>query len=110
MSLRMPQGLSTGPRFDTGFSVLEAELAAEKASVLGRLGREVEATLARLAALESTAAARRTVLAQASDALWRYLIQRDVCGMLDHTEALRHYAVPQEVLAGVGSVRRGDAD
>ena len=60
MSLRMPQNLSTSPRFDTGLSVLEAELLGERAAVLGRLGREVETTLAALAAADSGDASGET--------------------------------------------------
>ncbi len=80
MSLRMPQNLSTSPRFDTGLSVLEAELMGERAAVLGRLGREVETTLAALAAASPGDASRRRLRASASDAVWRFFIQREVCG------------------------------
>ena len=104
MSLRMPQNLSTSPRFDTGLSVLEAELLGERAAVLGRLGREVETTLAALAAADSGDASRRDLRASASDAVWRFFIQREVCGMLDHAQAIAHYSIPAEVLAGVGAM------
>jgi hypothetical protein len=108
MSLRMPQSLSSSPRFETGLSVLEAELAGEKATVLGRLGREVEASLERLAAAGRDSPTHPALMAEASDALWRYLVQREVCGMLDHAEALKHYGVPPAVAAGVGAVRRAE--
>ena len=103
MSLRPPQTLSTSPRFETGVSVLEAELAGERATALGRLGREVQAALAALETgrLDADRPARVRAAAQA---VWGYFVQRETCGLLDHAAVIADYAIPSEVLARVGAV------
>jgi hypothetical protein len=100
----MPQTLSTSPRLETGVSVLEAELQAERAAALGRLGRELENALAALSAVSLDDSARGAAVKAAADAVWRYFVQREACGMLDHDHPIAQYAIPQEVLARVGSV------
>ena len=104
MSLRMPQSLSTSPRFETGLSVLEAELASERALALGRLGRDVES---RIAALNAAAAGpdRTPLVRSAAQAVWRYFVQREACGLIDHTRAIADYAIPPVVLGRVGADR-----
>jgi hypothetical protein len=104
MSLRMPQHLSTSPRPETGVSVLEAELQAERAAALGRLGRDLEISLAALSAVSMGDPVRADAVKSAADAVWRYFVQREACGMLNHDHPIAHYAIPQEVLARVGSV------
>ncbi len=105
MSLRMPQSLSTSPRWETGQSVLDAEFFSEKAANLGRLSRAVEPALAALRActLDRDAPERRALLKAAADAVWCYFVQREMCGLRDHREVIAHYAVPREVLARLGA-------
>ncbi len=102
MSLRMPQSLSSSSRWETGVSVLEAELAAERAATLGRAGRTVEAALAALRDGAPNVADRPTLLRTAADAVWSYMVQREAAGLYDHRAALEHFAVPPEVMARVG--------
>ncbi|MBV9510736.1 MAG: hypothetical protein JO303_10690 [Caulobacteraceae bacterium] len=104
MSLRMPQNLSTSLRVETGASVLEIELQAERAAALGRLGKDLEKSLAALSAISMEDPARSAAVKAAADAAWRYFVQREACGMLDHDHPIAHYGIPQEVLARVGSV------
>jgi hypothetical protein len=103
MSLRPPQFLSTSPRFETGLSVLEAEVASERAVALGRLGREVQSSLARLAAA-APGDARAPLVRAAAQTVWSYFVQREACGLLDHTAVVADYAIPPEVLARVGAM------
>jgi len=103
MSLRMPQNLSTLPRFETGLSVLEAEIAQERAFALGRLGREIELALETLNTVGSEASERPQLVDIAADATWRFLVQREACGMFDHQQAISHYGISREVLARVGA-------
>ena len=103
MSLRMPQNLSTSPRFETGLSVLEAEIAQERAAALGRLGREVEKALSNLGHVERGSPERAALVDSAAYAVWTFFVQREVCGMLDHDRAVAHYGIPPEVLARVGA-------
>ncbi|HEX4271150.1 MAG TPA: DUF6665 family protein [Rhizomicrobium sp.] len=104
MSLRMPQNLSSGLRVETGEQRLLAEVAAEQASALGRLGRAVEHALHRLKTDSSEA--RDELLGHAAVAVWNYFVQREVIGMINHDQAIAHYGIPGEVLARVGGSRK----
>ena len=104
MSLRMPQTLMASLRLDTGVSILEAELHAERAAALGRLGRDLENALTTLAAMDTADPARADAVKAAAGAAWRYFVQREACGMLDHDHPIAQYAIPREVLARVGAV------
>src|SRR5262249_45058609 len=88
------------------------EFAQEKASALGRLGRALEAALQALARFdaEHTDApasgerrqARASLAAEASVALWGFIVQREACGLRDMRAGLRDYQVPAEVAARMG--------
>jgi hypothetical protein len=106
MSLRMPQSLAGARAGEAAFTLLDGELFAEKATNLGRLGRAVEAALSELAAAPDAASERREALLQAASAtVWRYFVQREMCGASDHRDAIALYAIPREVLNRLGSVR-----
>jgi len=66
---------------------LDYEITQEQASALGRLGRALEAALAALAEYERThperGAARADLVANASEALWYFVVQREACGLRD---------------------------
>ena len=90
--------------------LLEDELAQEKAAALGRLGRALEASLEALARFDAgkdTPSAERrqahaSLVAQASLALWHFVVQREACGLRDMNYVLRDYRVPPEVAARMG--------
>jgi len=96
----------------SGLDLLNYELAQEKASALGRLGRALEAALAALAEFDAgghreTAEhrqQRRALVAEASVALWQFVVQRDACGLRDMRYVLRDYRVPSEVAARMGAL------
>jgi hypothetical protein len=92
--------------FRSGWTVLQDELAEEKASALGRLGRRLEAALAALAACPKEAGSdpeiRKQLVKQAGYALWMFVVQRESCGLRDSTRLMRQYGVPREVLAHMG--------
>ena len=105
-SLRMPQTLaiqSLGRRLgDTGEAVLRYELLEEQAGSLGRAGRKVEAALAALAA-HPGGEERAAVLKAACDAVWGFLVQREVMGLRDRAAVVAQYGVPREVMARLGA-------
>jgi hypothetical protein len=103
-SFRMPQNLSTSPRFETGVSVLEAELQGERAAALGRTGRDLEKALAALTEINGADPERPRAVKAAAAATWRYFVQREACGMLDHDHPIALYGIPTEVLARVGVI------
>jgi hypothetical protein len=104
MSLRMPQNLSNTLRFETGASVLDHEIAGEKAASLGRAGQAVEKALARLADPEILAVeGRDALLKAAAEAVWSFFVQREVMGLRDQAPAIRHYNIPRAVLVRLGA-------
>src|SRR5207302_3504503 len=96
--------------------LLADEFIQEKASALGRLGRALEASLAALAEFDagrgqaSSAAEyrqmRASLVAEASIALWHFVVQREACGLRDLRYVLRDYRVPHEVAARMGVLPR----
>lgn len=104
MSLKPPQllGLSQSGTLDP----LAYELMAEKADALGRSGLKVEKALAALAACPGDDGQRELRLDEAAEAVWRFFIQREICGLRNQADAVRRYGVPKEVMARLGVVRR----
>jgi hypothetical protein len=93
--------------------LLEHEFAQEKASALGRLGRALEAALQALERFdaerrdapwpsEKQRETRAALAAEASIALWQFVVQREACGLRDLRAVLRDYRVPAEVAARMG--------
>jgi hypothetical protein len=90
----------------SGYATLEYEIAQEKASALGRLGRRLEAALAAIAAYPRTATSDRKIrdslVEQAGYALWLFVVQREACGLNDSAQLMQDYGVPHEVYARMG--------
>lgn len=94
----------------TPAAALDYEIAQEKASTLGRLGRALEAALAALRYFDAeahevtpdTRRARRELVAQAGHALWLFVVQREALGLRDSRQLMRDYRVPGEVQARMG--------
>jgi uncharacterized protein YdbL (DUF1318 family) len=98
-------------------ATLAYEIAQEKASALGRVGRQLEAALSALRAFDAAheqapAAIRKdrrqrdSLVAEAGQALWYLVVQRDACGMHDSTSLMTDYGVPIEVRNRMGPLRR----
>ncbi|MHB8268296.1 DUF6665 family protein [Bradyrhizobium sp.] len=90
----------------SGYATLEYEIAEEKASALGRLGRRLDAALAALAACPRAAGSNREIrdrlVEQAGYALWLLAAQREACGLNNLAHLLQVYRVPNEVVACMG--------
>jgi hypothetical protein len=102
MVVRPPQIYSSVPA-ERGFDPLDYEVAAEKAASLGRSGRKVEETLALLRAHDGDSQERIVLLKDATEAVYAYFIQREVCGLRRHQDVIREYQIPNEVLARLGA-------
>jgi hypothetical protein len=107
----MLPGRDHKPRHDkTPAAALDYELAQEMAAALGRLGRRLERTLQALAQFDAAHIAdtdvrrqeRSTLLAEAGDALWLFVVQREACGLRDSRQLMRDYRVPLEVQYRMG--------
>ncbi|MBB6223326.1 DUF6665 family protein [Rhizobium leguminosarum] len=109
MSVRPPQSFRQSQQNANGFNVLEYELMSERADALGRHGLKVESALAALKAWTADrqgAEERETLLNAASDAVWAFFIQREICGLRNNRDAIQRYGIPNEVVARLGAVRK----
>src|SRR5436190_24146492 len=90
----------------SGYATLAYEIAEDRASALGRLGRRLEAALTALAACPRTAHSdqkiRDGLVEQAGYALWLFVVQREACGLRKIDHVIQVYGVPKEVLARMG--------
>jgi hypothetical protein len=102
MALRPPRGSGGIDPMRTGIGVLDYEIAGEMASSLGRAGERVASTLAALGRA-GEGPSRAAALRDAADAVYAYFIQRELCGLRRHDDAIREYAIPREVLARLGA-------
>ena len=114
MTLRPPRSNRSRSQTDP----LDYEIAQEQAAALGRLGRAHDVALTALADYDRTpagpgkeepaaltvaaATARAQLVQQAADALWCFVIQREVCGLRDQRLVIRDYRVPREVQNRMG--------
>jgi hypothetical protein len=107
MTVRPPSS-STSKIWSTPAATLDYELAQEKASSLGRLGRGLEAALAALREhdakelADGAREARRALVAEAGYALWLFVVQREALGLRDTRQLMRDYQVPPEVQGRMG--------
>ena len=100
-SLRMPQSLLNRLGSDTAEAALRHEIVEEQAAALGRMGRKAEAALATLKAHEGEG--RAQALRAAADAVWCFLVQREVMGLRDRAAVVAQYDIPREVMARLGA-------
>jgi hypothetical protein len=107
----MLPGRDHKPSYDkTPAAALDYELAQEMAAALGRLGRRLERALQALAQFDAANIAdpgerrreRSALLAEAGDALWLFVVQREACGLRDARQLMRDYKVPPEVQYRMG--------
>ncbi|MBV9238076.1 MAG: hypothetical protein JOZ94_19745 [Xanthobacteraceae bacterium] len=99
----------------TPAAALDYEIVQEKAAALGRLGRQLERALGALARFDQDGVEdsdarlreRRALVADAGEALWYFMVQREACGLRDSRQVMRDYGVPAEVQYRMGiSTRR----
>lgn len=91
----------------TGFGPVENEIVAEKASALGHHGRMAEKAVAALHAFDAMpepGVERLTLVKTAAREVWKYFIQRELCGLRDQRDVIREYRIPQEVLMRLGAM------
>ena len=110
MSLKLPDLAARLRRLEVDLNPLDVEIAAEKASSLGHHGRLVEQALAALSRFDAEpggdSEARRDLVARAAREVWAFFVQRELCGMRDHRDAIQLYGIPREVLARLGAMDR----
>jgi hypothetical protein len=103
MTVRPPSQFSAANLQDSLQQALDYEVAQEKASSLGHAGRAVAERMAALHAFEGEKTDRIPLLKAAADAVWAYFVQRELCGLRRHDDAIREYGIPREVLVRLGA-------
>ena len=69
----------------------------------------VEKTMAALHAFDAeptTPEDRLALVKEAAAAVWKFFVQRELCGLRDQREIIRFYRIPQEVLNRLGVIER----
>jgi hypothetical protein len=98
---------------------IQYELLQEKAFNLARMAARLERALEALQAFDRThpdasapsdehAGQRLDLVATAGEALWYLVVQREVCGLHDSDEIIRHFQVPRDVQLRMGPRRSSD--
>jgi hypothetical protein len=100
-SLDILQTLLGRARGEAADAALQSEIAQEQAAALGRMGRKAEAALAALRAHEGEG--RAEALKTAADAVWCFLVQREVMGLRDRAQIVADYQIPREVMVRLGA-------
>jgi len=111
MTVRPPHRFTPKLWANSPAAALDYEIAQEKAATLGRLGRGLEAALARLRAFDTerpemtseTRLRRRNLVDAAGHALWLFVVQREALGLRDTRTLMRDYGVPAEVYNRMGA-------
>jgi hypothetical protein len=109
MSLRLPQSLAGTTRGQTGASVLDVEIAQQRAQTLGDLGHQVEKAMEALRAHDAGGQdpkARERLLDAAADRVWALMVQRELSGLRHWDAVVKAYGIPREVLNRMGRVVR----
>ncbi|MXN63399.1 hypothetical protein GR183_00650 [Stappia sp. GBMRC 2046] len=114
MAVRPPRQF-TASQQDPLTRALEQEVLGEKADTLARLMTRLEKALAKLSAHEERIAEAETagaeapdpaqrprLVAEAGEALWHVIIQRELCGMRRHDGLMRQMGVPKAVRLSMG--------
>jgi hypothetical protein len=108
--MRLPRNLPSqlaGGRVDA----LQYEILHEVAATLSRMGRKLEDALRALEAFDAAngiasspdpSAERKSLVAAAGEALWYFVVQREVCGLRDSETVIHVLAVPREVQLRMG--------
>jgi len=105
MAVRPPQFTKPADK-DPLAAALEQEVFSEMASTLSRLTTKLQTALEQLSEAENDPDAsdehRLTRLAEAGEALWHVIIQRELCGLRRHKEFNDHMGVPKAVRLSMG--------
>ncbi len=91
----------------SGFGPVENEIVAEKASALGHHGRLAQSAVAALHEFDAApkpGVERLTLVKKAAREVWKYFIQRELCGLRDQRDVIREYRIPAEVLMRLGAM------
>jgi len=107
MAISLAEIATLREALNSGFGPVENEIVAEKASALGHHGRLAQKAVAALHAHDADPgpdADRLILVKAAAREVWKYFIQRELCGLRDQRDVIREYRIPPEVLARLGAL------
>jgi len=99
LSLRLPDLKAQ----DSVLDPLGVEIMGEKAASLGRAGDKGERAIMVLETHVGDDQARSVLVSQATDVVYAYFVQCELCGFRRHGGAISEYRIPGEVLARLGA-------
>ncbi|MDQ0314141.1 DUF6665 family protein [Amorphus orientalis] len=107
MSVRPPKALAPKSQTTPVEEAINQEIRGEMAGTHGRLLRKLERGLAALAAFDADPARddpakRDALVAEAGEALWHIVVQRELMGLRRTKAFLDEYQVPGEVRLRMG--------
>lgn len=108
MSLKPPQVFSNQSLRSS--NPLELEITAEMAASLGRAGRNLERALEALRETEPHAPDHSTRIWHAADCAYQFLVQRELCGIHNQSDAIAQYGIPKEVTSLLGATQPQQQD
>lgn len=109
MALKLPRGLAGRQDPMGGVDPLAYEIMQEKAAVLARMGRGLQKALEELESFDAAGgdpAERDALVGAAGEALWYFVVQREVLGLRDTEAVMRELRVPREVRLRMSLNRR----
>lgn len=105
MAVRAPRTAISRYQAAEAGSPLSTEIAAEKAAALGRSAQRMSDALKAYWQAEDAADADEA-LDRAAEAVYGFLIQRELLGLRDRETVIRDYSIPAEVLARLGATAK----
>lgn len=95
------------PRFE---NPTDYPFAAEAAAAFGYSGRKLRTALVALLQYDQSSSSHSTrtrdeLVAEAAEAFWSYVVQREQFGLMDPDYIAAEYGVPADVQRAMGSVR-----
>lgn len=106
MAVRAPKSYAGRFQDAQAKSPLEHEIASEQASALGRSGRLVAARLEAYREAVASGEDHSKELDQAVDAVYGFLIQRELLGLRDRNAIIRDYDIPRAILVRLGTASK----
>ena len=105
MAVRAPKNAISRYQAAEAGSTLSTEIAAEKAAALGRSAQRMRDALK---AYRDAGDAEDTEEARdrAAEAVYGFLIQRELRGLRDREAVIRDYSIPSEILARLGATAK----
>lgn len=106
MALRPPANLLGKVTLSNGLELLADEIVAEQAGSLAHMAKKAQQAVEALRAFDAApvpGADRDSLVRAAADAVWSYLVQREICGFRNNRDVVREMNIPGEIMNRLGA-------